>query len=437
MAEIGIEALTKVYPDGTLAVESLDLEIGDGEFVVFVGPSGCGKTSVLRMVAGLEEITGGAVSIGGRVVNDLLPKERDIAMVFQNYALYPHMTVFDNMAFGLRQRRLPKAEIGRRVNEAARTLGLEETLAKKPRTLSGGQRQRVAMGRAIVREPQAFLMDEPLSNLDAKLRVEMRAEILRLQRDLAVTTIYVTHDQTEAMTMGDRVAVMRKGLLQQAAAPQVLYERPANLFVAEFIGSPAMNLVEAELMADDGGLAVRFGEHALRLGRRVLAERPALAGYAGRRVILGFRPEDLEDSTLVPGAPGGATLRIVTDIREDMGSEVYVHFGLPSPRCIARRSPRRGRRGSRRGSPRAARARSSRGSAARRGRARTRRSSSSSTSTASTSSTSRPATASTARESPAADPAARAGRAAPTRPLPAARRKSKSQPSSACSTCSR
>ena len=247
MAEIGIEGLTKVYPDGTLAVESLDLAVGDGEFVVFVGPSGCGKTSVLRMVAGLEEITGGVVSIGGRVVNDLLPKERDIAMVFQNYALYPHMTVFDNMAFGLRQRHLPKAEIGRRVNDAARTLGLDETLAKKPRTLSGGQRQRVAMGRAIVREPQAFLMDEPLSNLDAKLRVEMRAEILRLQRDLAVTTIYVTHDQTEAMTMGDRVAVMRKGVLQQAAGPQALYERPANLFVAEFIGSPAMNLVEADL----------------------------------------------------------------------------------------------------------------------------------------------------------------------------------------------
>jgi multiple sugar transport system ATP-binding protein len=331
VAEIGIEDLTKVYPDGTLAVKSLDLAVGDGEFVVFVGPSGCGKTSVLRMVAGLEEITGGAVSIGGRVVNDLLPKERDIAMVFQNYALYPHMTVFDNMAFGLRQRRLPKAEIGRRVNDAARTLGLEETLAKKPRTLSGGQRQRVAMGRAIVREPQAFLMDEPLSNLDAKLRVEMRAEILRLQRDLAVTTIYVTHDQTEAMTMGDRVAVMRKGLLQQAAAPQLLYERPANLFVAEFIGSPAMNLVEAELVAEDGGLVARFGEHALRLGKRVLGERPALAGYAGRSVILGLRPEDLEDAALASGAPDGSSLRIVTDIREDMGSEVYVHFGLGVP----------------------------------------------------------------------------------------------------------
>jgi len=320
VAEIGLAALEKVYPDGTRAVEKLELEIGDGEFVVFVGPSGCGKTSVLRMVAGLEEITGGEVRIGGRVVNDLLPKERDIAMVFQNYALYPHMTVFDNMAFGLRQRRLPKEEIERRVNDAAHTLGLDETLRRKPRTLSGGQRQRVAMGRAIVREPQAFLMDEPLSNLDAKLRVEMRAEILRLQRDLAVTTIYVTHDQTEAMTMGDRVVVMRKGVLQQVDGPQRLYERPANLFVAEFIGSPAMNLVEADLERDGDGLVARFGEHRLRVRR----------GRPGR-AILGFRPEDLEDAALAGGAAAGASLGVVPDIREDMGSEVYVHFGLGVP----------------------------------------------------------------------------------------------------------
>jgi len=317
VAEIGLAELEKVYPDGTRAVERLDLEIGDGEFVVFVGPSGCGKTSVLRMVAGLEEITAGEVRIGGRVVNDLLPKERDIAMVFQNYALYPHMTVYDNMAFGLRQRRLPKAEIERRVLDAARTLGLDETLRRKPRTLSGGQRQRVAMGRAIVREPQAFLMDEPLSNLDAKLRVEMRAEILRLQRDLSVTTIYVTHDQTEAMTMGDRVAVMRRGVLQQADEPQRLYERPANLFVAEFIGSPAMNLVEAEVERDGDGLVARFGEHALRLRR----------GRPGRAII-GFRPEDLEDAALAGGAADGATLTVVPEIREDMGAEVYIHFGL-------------------------------------------------------------------------------------------------------------
>ena len=323
MTEIGLAELEKVYPDGTRAVEKLDLEIGDGEFMVLVGPSGCGKTSVLRMVAGLEEITGGVVRIGGRVVNELLPKERDIAMVFQNYALYPHMDVFDNMAFGLRQRRLAKAEIEHRVLDASRTLGLEETLRKKPRTLSGGQRQRVAMGRAIVREPQAFLMDEPLSNLDAKLRVEMRAEILRIQRSLGVTTIYVTHDQTEAMTMGDRVAVMRRGVLQQVDAPQRLYDRPANLFVAEFIGSPAMNLVEAHVERDGDGRIARFGEHVLRLGRSAAA--------ASGRVILGFRPEDLEDADLVDGAVEGASLSIVPEIREDMGSEVYVHFGLGVP----------------------------------------------------------------------------------------------------------
>ena len=331
MAEILLEGVTKVYPDGTQAVSSIDLRIVDGEFVVLVGPSGCGKTSVLRMVAGLEEISGGTVRIGGRVVNHLLPKDRDIAMVFQNYALYPHMTVFDNMAFGLRQRKMPKPEIQRRVTDAARTLGLADSLGKKPRTLSGGQRQRVAMGRAIVREPQVFLMDEPLSNLDAKLRVEMRAEIARIQRDLDVTTIYVTHDQTEAMTMGDRVAVMRRGLLQQVDVPQRLYEHPANLFVAEFIGSPAMNLVEAELAATDGGLVARFGEHALRIGRRVLDARPALAGYAGRRALLGIRPEDFEDATLVDRTPPDATLFATTEIREDMGPEVYAHFSLGVP----------------------------------------------------------------------------------------------------------
>jgi len=328
VADIELVELEKTYPDGTRAVERLDLEIGDGEFAVFVGPSGCGKTSVLRMVAGLEEITGGEIRIAGRVVNQLLPKERDIAMVFQNYALYPHMDVFDNMAFGLRQRRLPKDEIERLVLWASRTLGLEEVLRKKPRTLSGGQRQRVAMGRAIVREPQVFLMDEPLSNLDAKLRVEMRAEILKIQRDLAVTTIYVTHDQTEAMTMGDRVVVMRRGVLQQVDSPQRLYERPANLFVAEFIGSPAMNLVEADLERDGDGLVARFGEHALRLG-------PAAAGgaasRAGSRIILGFRPEDADDAALVGDGRPGARLAVVPEIREDMGAEVLVHFGLGVP----------------------------------------------------------------------------------------------------------
>ncbi len=303
MAEIALQQVSKVYGDGTTAVDKLDLEIGDGEFVVLVGPSGCGKTSALRMVAGLEEVSAGTVSIGGRVVNDLLPKDRDIAMVFQNYALYPHMTVYDNMAFGLRHHGVPKQVIDERVTKVARTLGLEDQLAKKPRTLSGGQRQRVAMGRAIVREPQAFLMDEPLSNLDAKLRVEMRAEILRLQRDLAVTTIYVTHDQTEAMTMGDRVAVLWKGVLQQADAPQRLYEQPANLFVAEFIGSPAMNLVDASIERDGDGLVAVFGTHRLLIGSALAAGRPGLPAYVGRQLILGFRPEDLEDASLVR-APG-------------------------------------------------------------------------------------------------------------------------------------
>jgi multiple sugar transport system ATP-binding protein len=278
VAEITLEQLTKVYPDGTEAVTDLDLEVGSGEFVVFVGPSGCGKTTALRMVAGLETITSGTVKIDGEVVNDLPPKDRDIAMVFQNYALYPHMTAYKNMGFALRMRGLPKVEIDRRVREAAHILGLTDSLEKKPRTLSGGQRQRVAMGRAIVRNPQAFLMDEPLSNLDAKLRVEMRAEIARIQRDLGVTTVYVTHDQTEAMTMGDRVAVMRNGLLQQIDTPQVLYERPRNLFVAEFIGSPAMNLVLAELVAENGVLSASVGGHRVRLQRARLHATPASIG---------------------------------------------------------------------------------------------------------------------------------------------------------------
>jgi multiple sugar transport system ATP-binding protein len=328
VAGITLDKLTKVYSDGTRAVSQLDLDIGDGEFVVLVGPSGCGKTSALRMIAGLEEITEGAVKIGGSIVNDLPPKDRDIAMVFQNYALYPHMSAYDNMGFALKMRGVSKEEIARRVNHAARVLGLADSLKKKPRTLSGGQRQRVAMGRAIVREPQAFLMDEPLSNLDAKLRVEMRAEIARIQRDLQVTTIYVTHDQTEAMTMGDRVAVLRGGLLQQVDVPQRLYDRPTNLFVAEFIGSPAMNLTGADLERSDGGLFARFGDHRLRLDDRTLEARPALAGRAGRQVILGIRPEDMEDASLLREAPLDRTLSVVTDIREDMGSEVFVHFSV-------------------------------------------------------------------------------------------------------------
>jgi multiple sugar transport system ATP-binding protein len=330
MAEITLDKLTKVYGDGTRAVSELDLEIGDGEFVVLVGPSGCGKTSALRMVAGLEPITEGRVVIGGEVVNKLPPKDRDIAMIFQNYALYPHMSAFENMAFGLKLRGMKKDRRGERVNNTAKTLGLDEVLPKKPRTLSGGQRQRVAMGRAIVREPRAFLMDEPLSNLDAKLRVEMRAEIARLQRELNVTTIYVTHDQVEAMTLGDRVAIMRDGLLQQVAKPQELYDRPRNLFVAEFIGSPAMNLIGVDLQRSNGGFVVKFAgtDHALTVDNRVVGLRPTLTHFEGKRIILGVRPEDIEDAGFAGGAPDGRRLSATVDIREDMGSEVFVHFGV-------------------------------------------------------------------------------------------------------------
>src|SRR5262245_27786774 len=318
MAEIALESLTKVYSDGTKAVTDMDLDIAAGEFVVFVGPSGCGKTTALRMIAGLEAITSGEVRIDGNVVNDLPPKDRDIAMVFQNYALYPHMNAARNMGFALKMRGLPKDEIDRRVREAARILGLTDSLEKKPRTLSGGQRQRVAMGRAIVRNPQAFLMDEPLSNLDAKLRVEMRAEIARIQRDLGVTTIYVTHDQTEAMTMGDRVAVMRNGFLQQVAGPKELYDRPRNLFVAEFIGSPAMNVVLGELENDDGDAWVSFGGQRLRLEAAALESHPGLAAYDGRKIVVGIRPEDLEDAAVVRESIPERRLSVTCDIREDM-----------------------------------------------------------------------------------------------------------------------
>ena len=327
MAAIELERLTKVYADGTEAVRALDLDVADGEFVVFVGPSGCGKTTALRMVAGLEDITDGTVRVGGEVVNDLPPKARDMAMIFQNYALYPHMNAYDNMAFGLKMRGIDKGEIRRRVHSAAEILGLTEVLGKRPRHLSGGQRQRVAMGRAIVREPAAFLMDEPLSNLDAKMRVQVRAEIARIQRDLKVTTIYVTHDQSEAMTLGDRVCVLRNGLLQQVDRPQVLYDRPANLFVAGFIGSPAMNLVQADLAERDGGLVVRFGPHELPVAPELVSERPALRAYAGRRVALGIRPEDIGSAP----ANGAAAVTVTVDIREDMGSEVFLHFAVDAP----------------------------------------------------------------------------------------------------------
>ncbi|HLT15071.1 MAG TPA: sn-glycerol-3-phosphate ABC transporter ATP-binding protein UgpC [Acidimicrobiales bacterium] len=326
MARIVLDDVWKVFPGGTEAVRALSLDIADGEFVVLVGPSGCGKTTALRMIAGLETVSRGKITIGDRVVNDVPPKERDIAMVFQNYALYPHMTVFDNMAFGLKLQKVPKDEIARRVSEAAKILGLQELLNRKPAALSGGQRQRVAMGRAIVRHPHAFLMDEPLSNLDAKLRVQTRAEISRLQHELGVTTIYVTHDQTEAMTMGDRVAVMRKGELQQVDDPQTLYERPVNIFVAGFIGSPAMNLVDAHLHpADGGGMEVEVGGFRLPVPAEVLADRPALRDYADRLVVLGIRPEDMEDAALMSDAPPERRIRSTVELREALGSDVLVH----------------------------------------------------------------------------------------------------------------
>jgi multiple sugar transport system ATP-binding protein len=320
-----LAGLSKSYPDGTRAVSTLDLEIADGEFVVLVGPSGCGKTTVLRMIAGLEAATEGEIRIGESVVNRLEAYRRDIAMVFQNYALYPHMSVFDNMAFPLRAQRLPRKEIQERVRQTAALLGLEEQLRRRPRNLSGGQRQRVAMGRAIVRQPKVFLMDEPLSNLDAKLRVKMRAEISRLQGELGITTIYVTHDQVEAMTMGDRIAVMRKGVLQQVGSPQTLYDSPANLFVAGFIGSPAMNLFQGAIEANGSGVACRIGEHLLPLPAGV-STRTRLADYLGRAIAVGIRPEDLgEPGTRSPDHPH---MRGRVTLVETLGRESLVHLEI-------------------------------------------------------------------------------------------------------------
>jgi multiple sugar transport system ATP-binding protein len=335
VAEIAFEQVTKVYDDGTLAVDELDLVIEDAELMVVVGPSGCGKTTALRMLAGLEEISDGTIRIGDQVVNDLTPKERDIAMVFQNYALYPHMSVEQNLSFGLRFRKLPKSQVKERVGRAAELLEIDEYLDKKPRALSGGQRQRVAMGRAIVREPQAFLMDEPLSNLDAKLRVQMRGEIHDLQRRLGVTTLYVTHDQVEAMTLGDRVAVMLDGRLQQVAPPQALYERPVNEFVAGFIGSPSINMVEADLARSDGQLSVSFGGHRLAVDEVVPRARPKLEDYVGRTVLLGIRPEDFEDAALVGDSPRDRRIRTTCDLTEPLGAEVLVHFAVSALVIVA------------------------------------------------------------------------------------------------------
>jgi multiple sugar transport system ATP-binding protein len=325
MARIVFDQVSMAYPGGIQAIDDLSLEIGDGEFMVFVGPSGCGKTTALRSIAGLEQVTAGTVAVGDRIVNDLPPKDRDIAMVFQNYALYPHMTVAQNLAFGLEQRRTPKAEVKQRVGEVAQMLGLTEYLGRKPAALSGGQRQRVAMGRAIVRKPQAFLMDEPLSNLDAKLRVSMRASLAALHARLGVTTVYVTHDQVEAMTLGQRVCVLSAGKLQQVDTPQVLFNAPVNLFVAGFIGSPAMNFANAELVRDDGP-AVVFAGHRLTVPESLIEGRPGLDGYFGRPMILGIRPSDFEDGALAE--PGWPRLAVTATVTEELGSEKLVLFTI-------------------------------------------------------------------------------------------------------------
>jgi multiple sugar transport system ATP-binding protein len=328
MATVTLGSVNKVYENGFQAIYDLSLDIADSEFLVLVGPSGCGKSTALRMVAGLESISSGELRIGDRVVNDVEPKDRDIAMVFQNYALYPHMTVYDNIGFALKLARVPRPEIDSRVRKAAAILELEPWLDRKPGQLSGGQRQRVAMGRAIVRQPAAFLMDEPLSNLDAKLRVQMRAEIARLQRDLAVTTIYVTHDQVEAMTMGDRVAVLKDGYLQQVGAPQHLYDEPTNVFVAAFIGSPSMNLYEG-VVTLNGEKSVEIGSQRVALAPEALEKHPALQAYDGQRVVVGIRPEDFEDAAVATNAPPDRRLKATVRLVEALGSELMVHFELP------------------------------------------------------------------------------------------------------------
>jgi multiple sugar transport system ATP-binding protein len=343
MAEVTMEDVTKVYGEDVVAVRDMNLDIPDGEFVVFVGPSGCGKSTALRMIAGLEDISSGKVFIGDQVVNDLPPRQRDIAMVFQNYALYPHMNVRENMGFALKLRKMDKGEIDRRVEEAARILSIERFLDRKPKALSGGQRQRVALGRAIVREPKAFLMDEPLSNLDAKLRVQMRTEIAKLHNRIGVTTIYVTHDQTEAMTMADRIVVLKDGVVQQIDSPQQMYDHPNNVFVAGFIGSPAMNFLRARLEQDNGGYAVTFGSTRIPLSREVVGEVKERRGQdLGEHVgelVLGVRPEDMEDAQteaaeVLGGAEGTSCVDVQAQVIESMGSEKYVYFEPPREQTV-------------------------------------------------------------------------------------------------------
>jgi multiple sugar transport system ATP-binding protein len=334
MATVVLENVNKVYDNGFHAIHDLNLEIADSEFLVLVGPSGCGKSTALRMVAGLETISAGKLVIGDRVVNDVQPKDRDIAMVFQNYALYPHMTVFDNIGFALKLARVPKDEIQDRVRKAAAVLELEPWLDRKPGQLSGGQRQRVAMGRAIVRQPSAFLMDEPLSNLDAKLRVQMRAEIARLQRDLGVTTVYVTHDQVEAMTMGDRVAVLKDGYLQQVDTPQHLYDHPTNVFVGAFIGSPSMNLYDATVEVGEGAGSVNLGGQRVAFGQAILDRFPSLGRYSGQRVIVGVRPEDFEDAAIAAAVGPDRQIKGTCKLVEALGSELMVHFVLEGAKTV-------------------------------------------------------------------------------------------------------
>ncbi len=332
MATVVLESVNKVFANGVHAVADLSLTVEDGEFLVLVGPSGCGKSTALRMIAGLEDVTSGTVSIGGRCVNDVEPKDRDIAMVFQNYALYPHMTVYDNIGFALKMAKVPTTERDERIRAAAAMLELTDCLDRKPAQLSGGQRQRVAMGRAIVRRPAAFLMDEPLSNLDAKLRVQMRAEIAALQSKLGVTTCYVTHDQTEAMTMGDRVAVLKEGCLQQVDTPQNLYDRPANVFVASFIGSPSMNLYAGVLSVDSQVASVAFGSSTLRVAPQAMTARSRLIDYNGKQIIVGVRPEDFEDPIHAGDSDSGQVVSGEVGLLESLGSELVVHFSLDADR---------------------------------------------------------------------------------------------------------
>ena len=339
MASLSLQGIQKIYPNGFHAVKDFNLEIADKEFIIFVGPSGCGKSTTLRMIAGLEDISGGTFKIDGKVMNDVEPKDRDIAMVFQNYALYPHMTVYDNMAFGLKLRKVPKDEIDKKVREAAKILDLDKLLDRKPKALSGGQRQRVAMGRAIVRNPKVFLMDEPLSNLDAKLRVQMRIEISKIHQRLGATIIYVTHDQTEAMTLGTRIVVMKDGVVQQVDTPQHLYEQPGNLFVAGFMGSPQMNFLDAQIAEKGGDLIAKVGEYDIVIPAakaKVLKD----GGYVGKTVVLGIRPEDIHDSQMFIEASPSVPMTSTVKVYELLGAEVFLYFDVNGTQVTARVDPR-------------------------------------------------------------------------------------------------